>query len=350
MKKKFYIYFILSIFIAEIAYGFSYQSSTVARFSNNTLKNGLLADGATINKLELENIGFGADLFLDDNEYIYNLSSKQDKIKLYSNIYTTYTLGNSVLMLGYLPSVGSEYTIDKESLINKNKYGIKALSRFKGEGEKVDFYVIPSYYINNNSGLTGAYIINFLDEIIKVGASYTHNMDVGLNNYTYNSNTIYSNPLDIMASVYNETFAVGYGASVSARKYLDSNTNKNYNDVSLTGRLDFLGFNIKAGYLEGNNKIKDQTIYKADELNYYNYGISISYSLLAYTIGLNYMESDIKGDSVKYKTKFTEADFSYSFSRYISLNSSIFYENIDLDSVKSLKENTGFLIGLVLNF
>ncbi|MFL1780680.1 hypothetical protein ABSA28_00374 [Candidatus Hepatincolaceae symbiont of Richtersius coronifer] len=326
-----------------VLYAFtSFESHLTAKITKTSFDNTrAVLEGYLKNKLTIKAVAFHADVIMDDDSLLYNLNYKADKIKVLYNLYSSVNVGQHTVYLGFMPTLASEsFIADFSNNRNKNYLGSKVLSRLKGK-DKNDFYIIPSSYLRNNSVFSLSYLYKTWDNRLQFGISYLPNMNNSLTNYQRALYTKNSDSLDGVVIYYNEYQGVGYGLNFAARQHLYHYKIGNQDlDFSLNGLMDFMGFNLKSGYIFGGQETTN-----LGKIKYAGWENSLYYSFGPIVTGLYSLNSDVKTPDGNFSSWLLEVNLNYQLTKNFTLLSGIYYENFSFD----FRNNVGILLGLSIS-
>ena len=346
MMRFFYItgMIILMLWVYN-AQALTFSTSTEFKITNDVSYDTAVMYGYNNSKIGFGNLYFTSIIMRDNNEYLYNLSD--NKVKFIYSVYPSLEWATHVLFFGYAPSIGSFESI--QSFNNqKNIYmGVKGLSHFKN-GESNHLTLINTY-LNNNMGLTTGYLIKLFDDTLRVGTSFTPNINYSLRDkktVSQNNKSLFDGAI----MYYNEYNYLGYGVNIGLRKHINTQEIElNNPTLSLGFNLDLMGFNLHAGYINGNNSISLQDNNDFTNLegkaSYNATEFSIYYSFLDFTIGSYTLLSTVNANHTTYDTSLTEFDINYQLGQYMILSTGVFTEQVGLTSIKS-NNNYGVLLGV----
>ncbi|UQY80632.1 hypothetical protein HAV_00837 [Candidatus Hepatincola sp. Av] len=326
--------FILFIITAYPVYAFDYESSVNIGAYGFSTDSDATVIGYLKQELSDDNFSFNVNLWLNNENSIYDFSTNTSVFDLNADVYSSYNINHNRFYLGYMDSVASKQFMYELLDRNQLAVGTHAINQRDVSDNN---YIMANTYISNESAFSLSYLYEALDDRLYLGFTYTPNFNATLSNNNPLTVDNVKAALDEVLIYYNEYNALGYGFRVANRFYEYnniSNTDATF-DFSGTLMLDYLGFYFDLGALSGKRHYDD---FSDNNIKYNAFETSLTYYFGAFGTGIYVLDSKV--DS--YDNTFWEYDVMYTFNENMNLSVGLTYENLEGEN------SLGALIGLTL--
>lgn len=324
--------FILSIIVAYPVYAFEYESSVNIGAYGFSTDSDASAIGYLKQEFSDDNFSFNFNLWLNNENGIYDFSKNTSVFDLNADVYSSYQINHNKFYLGYMDSIASKQFMYE--LLDRSQLAVGAHA-INQRDVSDNNYIMANTYISNESAFSLSYLYEALDDRLYLGFTYTPNLNATLSNNNPLTVDNVKAALDEVLIYYNEYNALGYGFRFANRIYEynnTANTDATF-DFSGTLMLDYLGFYFEAGGLSGERHYDF-----SDNIKYNAFETSLTYYFGAFGTGLYVLDSKVDSND----NTFWEYDVMYTFNENMNFTIGVTYEN--LEGVN----NPGALIGLTL--